>query len=259
MTTQSVLSARDDPQSASRDLPDPVSLRDDEMESDFGYHSGYREPIGIADQIDILRGHWPGLNPDKAIRYYRTVYPGLSIPRRQAEGPFAIIRPGFFSDRYEEELEAVFGAIAHDTGGRFANYRAHQLGPGYLHRNERALEQFCALVEQQTGSDVIIAPAQFGLRFRGRSAFRARRRFTNGEFGPGAREVGMMLLTNMTRLRNDNDLWIDCPGDDVAPSPGLKLNRVPRFRYIVNRIILSAHWVDVPEAHSGSASFFLAQ
>ena len=233
-------------------------FKDEEVKSNYGYLSGYSKPAKITDQIDILRSHWPSLNPDPALRYYREVYPTLQLPR-WVEGPFAIIRPGFFSDKYGEELAEVLKAIAKDRKGKFMNYREDQLGPQYLRQTERTLVMLRALMLQPLGSDILISPAQFGIRHRGRSVRRAREVFVAREYGKGAKDVGTMLLTNPIRLQHYDDLWIDCAGDEFSPGADGAFTSAPIFFFSGGGVRFGACWASGAGARLGSVSGFLQQ
>ena len=156
----------------------PNQYANEEIPSNCGYSSGYRNPIEISTQIDILRSRWPSLNPDPALRYMREIYQTLQLPD-WVEGPFALIRPGFFSNIYGEELEEVLKAMAKSSDD-FRNYRKGQLGPKYLRQSERTLSKLRTLMERQPGSDILISVAQFGIRHHGRSVRRARDVFVAG-------------------------------------------------------------------------------
>lgn len=230
----------------------------EEKLSSYGYLSGYTKPTAITDQIDILRMHWPALKPDAAIRYAKEVYPALQHPD-WVEGPFALIRPGFFSDKYGEELKEILEAIKKDRQGRFYNYREGQLDEQHLRQAERTADAMRKLVERQSGSDILIVGEQFGIRHRGRSVRRAREVFVPGEFGEGARNIGTMILTNPIRLNHDDDLWVDAPGDEFFPGGVDRFVRAPYFHFFDGKVRFSTDYVDNPYAIYGSASGLLPQ
>jgi len=243
---------------ALKDLSVSDKFKDEEVKSNYGYLSGYRKPIEVSDQIDILRSHWPTLNPDGAVRYMSEVYPSLKLPN-WIEGPFALIRPGFFSADYGEELEEVLKALAKDRKGKFRNFREGQLGPDRLRQNVRTVSMINQIVKQQSGSDIIIVPEQFGIRHRGRSVRRVREVLVASEFGESAKNVGTMLLTNPIRLQDYGDLWIDCSGDEYAPSAGDDFSVAPYFCFDDGEVRFSTRWVDYAHGNYGSASAFLPQ
>ena len=230
----------------------------EEVESSYGYLSGYEKPVAVSDQIDILCAHWPNLNPDSALHYVSEVYPTLQFPS-WVEGPFATIRPGFFSNVYGEEVKEVLEALAKARNGKFHNYREGKLGPKYLRQSERTLSHIRRLMEQQPDSDILISAAQFGIRHRGRSVRRAREVFPAGEYGKGVKNVGTMILTNPTRLQHYDDLWLDCPGDEYSPVADGVFGGAPYFCFSGGGVRFGTR--DVADAFGdyGSVSAVLSQ
>lgn len=243
-----------------RELSVTNEYANEEGKSNFGYLSGYTKPVEITDQVDILRSHWPSLNPGAALHYYRKVYPTIQYPR-WVEGPFALIRPGFFSDKYGEELEEVLKAIKKDRNGKFYNWREGQTGPQYLRQTAKAARAFQKLGDEQKDHDILVVPAQFGLRHRGRSVRRARAIMNSSEFGLGAFAVGIMILTHPERLKHFDDLWIDCAGDEYSPAADGVFSNAPVFSlgFGFGRVSFFADWVGSTDECYGSASGFVSQ
>jgi hypothetical protein len=245
--------------SKARELSVSDRFKDEEVGSKYGYLSGYKKPVGIEAQIDILRSYWPQLNPEGAIRYMREVYPTLRLPG-WVEGPFAQIRPGFFSENYGEELEEALKALAESVGGRFVNYRAGQMDR--FRRHAHAVAAYDRIVEQQNDSDILIVLGQFGIRHRGRSVRRVHElmRDTIGEFGEGAKNGATMLLTHPNRLAQLNDLWLDFPGDEFDdPGSRVRFDRAPYFVLNDGRVRFGTNWFAPAYDHYGSATGFLSQ
>ncbi|MFA7653447.1 MAG: hypothetical protein WCX97_00175 [Candidatus Magasanikbacteria bacterium] len=243
----------------------PNKYKNEEARSRYGYLSGYKGPGAITDQIDILRKHWPTLNPDAALRYYREVYSTLAHPG-WVEGAFALIRPGFFSDKYGEEVGEVLEAIKKDRGGKFHNYREGQLNEQHLRQLASTLAATRALVERQPNSDILIVGANFGIRYpQGdgthivSSVRRAREKVTAGEFGLGAKDGSTMLLTNPIRLQHFDDLWIDLPGDEFAPGADGVFYRALFLGFSDDGAWLGADDVDVVSRLCASVYGFLPQ
>jgi hypothetical protein len=240
-------------------------FKDEEVASFHGYFSGYTKPVEITDQIDILRSHWPSLNPDAALRYYREVYSTLQHPR-WVEGPFAKIRQGFFSDKYGEELEEVLAAIKKDREGKFYNSCEGCLGEQYLRQTDHTLAKMRQLMKRQPGSDILIVGCNFGVRYPQpngthiiSSVRRAREKFVAGEFGCSAKDGGTMILTNRVRLKHCNDLGIDCTGDEYAPAADGDFSGALGFYFSDGEVGFGSCWVDHPSGHYGSVSGCLPQ
>jgi len=248
---------------AIKELSVSNQFADEEVESSYGYLSGYDKPCSIENQISILRSHWPNLNPDKAICYMREVYSTLQLPD-WIEGSFVWIRPGFFSDKHYEELEEILKAIRKDRKGKFCNYREGQFNIDNFRQYEHATLALCRIVEQQPESDLLIVPAQFGMHGQSTphitcSVRRVREKFVVSEFGINSKDTGTMILTNENRLQHYDDLWINCAGDEYAPDAGDDFSRAPCFSFGGGKVRFGAGRIDDPDAYYGSVSGFVPQ
>lgn len=180
----------------------------------------------------------------------------MSGVRSGVEGLFAIPRWDKIAPTYNEAVEKVLELISKICVGKFKNYRGN-LGPDRLHQHERTVAMLKKLGDQQKGYDILIFPAQFGIRHRGRSVRRAREVFNKNEFGLGAFEVGIMLLTHPERLHHYDDLWIDCAGDEYdVPGDDDRFTRAPLFVFS-DLVEFGAGWIYGANKHFGSASGFI--
>lgn len=223
---------------------------DEEVNSNYGYLSGY-QPKSVTEQIIHLHGLFPALSaPDEGLLSKLTLPAG-------AEGFFAIPRWEKIVPTYGETVGKVFALIAESR--RFYNYREGQLGQQNLRQHARTVKMFQVLGDQQPGVDILIVPAQFGLRHRGRSIRRAREVFQATEFGLGAFAVGTMLLTHPERLQHYNDLWIDCAGDEFSLEADGQFDGAPFFGFCGGRVGFDTS--DVGSAYDvyGAASGLLPQ
>ncbi len=222
---------------------------DEEVESDYVYPPGYG-PKDITDQTNILRELFPGVG------YAKEALAKAPLPKG-AEAFFAIPQWQKMAETYEKAVEKVLEALASQRA--FYNYRKGQLGPEYLKRSERTERMLQTLAQQQGTWDILVVPAQFGLRHRGKSVRRAREMFTAQEFGLGAFEVGIMLLTHTERLSAYKDLWIDCSGDEYSPDADGHFGHAPYFRFSDGGVGFDAYWSVHAYARCSSVSAFLPQ
>lgn len=224
---------------------------DEEVPSQCGYRSGYRGPIGVDEQLAALRGQFPelgGYDPEAR----------ATPVRSGAEGLFLVPRWERIAPTYGEALERAFAALRVANSGRFTNYRGRELGPGHLRRHPHAADAFARLAARQKGHDVLVVPAQFGARHRGRSIRRAREVFRASEFGLGAFEVACMLLTHKNRLGRCDDLGLDVPGDEHDPGGLGAFVRALGFAFDGEGVTFDSRWLS--GAHSaghGSATGFV--
>ncbi|MBI4215746.1 MAG: hypothetical protein HY602_03410, partial [Parcubacteria group bacterium] len=120
-------------------------------------------------------------------------------------------------------------------------------------------KMFQQLGDEQKDFDILVVPAQFGLRHKGRSVRRAREVFAANEFGLGTFAIGIMLLTHLEREVQWEQLHIDCAGDEFAPCADGGFSRAPIFCFSDGKVKFNASWVDYVYVYYGSASAFLLQ
>jgi len=227
-----------------RELSVSNQFADEETESNYGYRSGYK-PKGITEQTNRLRELFPGIGTALEKLAEQDLPPN-------AEGWFAIPRWEKIAPTYGEAVQKVLDLIKQTRNGAFYNYREGQLCPQYLRQSTKSSESFQKLGDEQKDHDILVVPAQFGLRHRGRSVRRARAVMNaSSEFGLGAFAIGIMILTHPERLQHYDDLWIDCAGGLFSGSP--------YFRFYGGRVRFDARWVDDASGHCGSASGLVSQ
>jgi hypothetical protein len=223
----------------------------EEVPSEFGYPSEYR-PRKIVDQIARLRELFPRLG---------TADVGVAdqpLPAN-AESWYAVPRWEKIGATYADAVEGVLGVIRKTRNDRFYNYREGMLRPDRLRQHILTGRMFKKLNHQQAAHDILILPAQFGRLHRGRSIRRAREVFSESEFGLGAFTVGIMLLTHPERLNDDDDLSIDCAGDefDYPGSATGPFSLAPIFLYQDGKLEFGTDGLGGALGFCGSASGFL--
>lgn len=234
-----------------RELSVSNQFADEEVESSYGYLSGYK-PKGITEQTNILRRLFPGVGFADEKLAEGTLPPN-------AEGWFAIPRWEKIAPTYGEAMQKVLDLIKQTRNGKFYNYREGQLGPQYLRQSQKSAKAFQKLGDEQKDYDILVVPAQFGLRHRGRSVRRAREVMNANEFGLGAFAIGIMILTHPERLMNYDDLWIDCAGDEFALDADGVFSDAPYFSFVGGVVKFLTNWFGYASDYYGSASGFLPQ
>ncbi len=230
----------------------PNEFANEEVASDYGYFSGYTKPKPIAEQVKILRQHFPQLgDADESI----------ASQERPAgsEGWFAIPRPLAIAATEEEAFELLIETLKKVYKGKFQNYRKGRLGPQHLRLTKRTKLFLDQIGEAQAGRDVLVMAAQFGLRHRGRSIRRAQAVFNSTEFGLGHFQTGIMLLTHSERLQHYDDLWIDVAGVEYSPDAAGRFGSALSWCFLDGRLGLGYDWVGVASDDFGSASGFSPQ
>lgn len=224
---------------------------DEEVESNYGYLSGYK-PKGITEQTNRLRELFPGIG------YANEKLAEGSLPPN-AEGWFAIPRWEKVATTYGEAVQKVLNLIKQTRNGAFYNYRDGELGPNQLRQSQKSTTMFQKLGDEQNGHDILVVPAQFGIRHRGRSVRRAREVMNANECGLGAFAIGIMLLTHPERLKHYDDLWIDCAGDEFAPRADADFSWSPFFEFYGVEVEFGTCDVGRASDGYGSASVCLPQ
>lgn len=235
-----------------KDLSVSDKFKNEEVASNYGYLSGYK-PKGITEQTNRLRELFPGIGfADEKIAEGE-------LPKH-AEGWFAIPKWQTVAPTYGEAVEKVLAMIKETRNGKFHNYREGQLGPDRLRQSAKTASVFEKLGDEQKDHDILVVPAQFGIRHRGRSVRRAREVFAGNESGLGAFAIGIMLLTHPERLQHYDDLWIDCAGDEYAPGAAGDFSGAPIFGFLDGQVGFGdGGWVGDANAVCGSASAFVPQ
>lgn len=237
----------------------------EEVESSYGYPSGYK-PIDrnssfeevlqdLNKQAEIISKLF-GIKQSFDIEWARKAWQNLP---EGAEKLFLIPRWEKVAPTYGEAVQKVLNLIKQTRNGAFYNYREGELGPNQLRQSAKAKSVFQKLGDEQKDQDILVVPAQFGIRHRGRSVRRAREVMNANECGLGAFAIGIMLLTHPERLQHYDDLWIDCAGDDFAPHAGGDFSKSPYFRFFGVKVKFGTGDVSDAYDYYGSASVCLPQ
>src|SRR3989338_606474 len=238
-----------------KDLSVSDKYKDEEVQSNYAYPKGYKVK-GITEQTNILRQLFPGIGfADEKIAEQ-------PLPTN-AEGWFAIPKWQTLAPPYGEAAEKVLAMIA--SKRKFYNYRDGQLGADHLRQHGKSVEGFGKLGDEQKANgqpcDILVVPAQFGLRHKGRSVRLVREVFTESEFGLGAFAIGIMVLTHPERLVQWEQLHVDCAGDEFSSDAegDFSFSRAPLFVFYDGKVKFYARWYDRARENCGSASAFVTQ
>ena len=218
----------------------PEKYEREEVVSTYGYPPEYRiKPID--EQIAILKQHFPNL-----------ISVDISVASKPlpagAEGYFAIPRWQKIAPTYAQAVDKVLDAIMQRRvlWGSAA---------GPVLETAKKSDSISQISRNQNTPNILIVPAQFGLRHRGRSFRRVRAVMGYREFGLGAYEVSIMLLAHPERLGwSSGLLWITCAGDADG---GFSV--APLFSFGGGEVGFGAVWCGRAHEYCGSASAFLSQ
>lgn len=208
----------------------PAEFDHQELPSNCGYNPSYFAGANahqVEESVFRLKQFFPELeDADVNLDGARKHLPS------NAEGWFPIVRWEALGKDYttvfEERMIPALSAVFFPKFNR--RHVAEFLKPGLV-RHPRTVEMYDRIVAKQNGCDILIIPAQFGLRHRGRSVNRARERFARNEFGLDVFSVGCMLLVSPMRLKPHGDgrriLSINCGGNDLDWSEEMEIGGDP--------------------------------
>lgn len=241
------------------ELSSTDKFKDEEVSSTYGYLSGYKTK-GLTEQCNRLRELFSGIGFANFDLLAQIEKGDVPLPSG-AESWFAIPNwmksPNAFGSTYSGALLKVLDTIKQTRNGKFYNYRDGQLDEKRLRQSAQSQKFWTELTDAQGNPDILIVPAQFGIRHRGRSVRRAPEVFAGNEFGLGAFAVGIMILTHPERLMHYDDLWIDCVGDEFDdPVSDVRFGHAPCFCFFDGKVKFGAYFVDVASDFCGSASGF---
>ncbi len=233
----------------------------EEVASSHRYPEEYRGPKPINERIKAIAKIF-SLNPKQALEFVKSL-PALPIG---AEGwfPFpsieALARRFFPGVRDKKEwLCAASNLILANIGKsrKFYNFREGKFTPDRFHMNAKTACALEILSSQQSG-DILIAGAQFGRRYAGKSVRRAQELINGHEFGAHTVAAGSMLLTDPERLVSFHNLWFSVPGDEFDLRTNGSFDHVPYFHFSFGgRVKFDTLWVGNPYEFCGSVSLFL--
>lgn len=226
----------------------------EEVESSRVYPYGYHGARPIADQLSLLYSIFPRLG---FVNEKRVKQPLPSI----AEGYFAIPCWEALAKTYGEAIELVFTKIKETR--KAYTYR-DQFGARHLRQSARSIRMWQKFAKRQKEDglpvDILVVPAQFGLRHRGKSVRRAREVFKTSEFGLGGFATGIMLLTHPERLVDIEDLGVDCAGDEFDAKADGSFAYTPRWHISEKHgLVYSALQVESYDSDYGSVSAVLLE
>lgn len=235
----------------------------EEVRSTWTYPPEYEGPAPIGEQAATLAALL-SLPIEATMAFIKRALPKLTLPDL-AEGWFAVptveaIAAKHFpnvkdpGERYCRALNLLIEKL--DKTRAVYNYRDGELTPDRLTRTARTVEALTAITGYQKAA-IIVIPAGFGRRHRGRSTRRAREVLRSDEFGLGGLEVGSMAATHSKRFVRWEQLHTDCPGDDFASEPGAVPDRAPIWNFYDDGLRFSTGRVDDACGGCGSASGFL--
>jgi hypothetical protein len=191
------------------ELEKVLPYADEEVESTYGYPKGSQVRSAI-EQVKALLA----LKPFKKLDASHVEELASGELPEGADGWAVIPKLESLGKTYHKALQEALNLITKDR--KFKNWREGELTEKHLRLTDKTAQAHAELNEQP--GDFYVFPFQFGIKYRGRSVRRARVLFTETEFGLGAYEVAILLLTHPDRITDREQLYIDCAGVEYTPS-----------------------------------------
>ncbi len=225
---------------------------DEVVTSSYAYPKGYAvKPL--IEQINTLSRAF-NLDPNPAEAYvYANAY-SIANPPEGAEGWFAVVRSEALAEEHGQAIEKVLAVI--EARRPFHNYRKEQLTPAHVRRSARTAEAMKTFYQGQEG-DILILPAQLGMRHRGKSVRLAIETFQRSEFGLDSVSVGSIAITHPERFQRFDELDTDCAGDEYSPGAGGDFSKTLCFDFDFGRLEFDGGRTDFASKDCGAASGFL--
>lgn len=136
----------------------------------------------------------------------------------------------------------------------FYNWREGQIDDNHLRETKEKLKG----MKTVTKKGIVTIEVQLGHKWKGKSVEYVRKYYTEGEIGLGAYEMATILLINPAILKSNNDLFIDCPGDEWSYNDG-DFSECPYFSFGDGEAEFRSYGVSSASGYFGSASGFVPQ
>ncbi|MBI4268340.1 hypothetical protein HY627_00715 [Candidatus Uhrbacteria bacterium] len=160
--------------------------------------------------------------------------------------------PPSFDDHWRTARVTILNLLK-KVRKNFRNWLEGKLGPEYSRLTDltaQALERLC----KETPGDFLVIPFQSGFHWRGCSVRHVRVRFEENEFGMCTFLAGCLLASHPERITADDQLYLDCSGEERVPNGDGDFSNAPGFRWSDGELHLGYDWVSNVDGDFGSAS-----
>ena len=183
----------------------------------------YQGPAPIEKQVDWLAKRF-SLSAVATHEFIVSTLPTLRLPAG-AEGWFALpsvralARRHFPrvtdpAEQYRRAVQFIIDVLS-TTRPIDSEKFAERITPQNFRQHQRTTAALTRIEEMQKG-DILVLPAQFGMRYGGKSVIESRKAFVKEEFGIGIFGVGCMAFTHTERFVRYEQLHCSAPGDECT-------------------------------------------
>ena len=247
------------PEEISTAIKNVMLAAQERVEKRRKYYTKYREPEVLDKQLKILCENIPELGENPTHTKTPTKTPN------GAEGCFAIPniwRPDpVLSGDYIHDLRTMLNLVGRNRGV-IKFIREAALRHDNIRQTSRTENVMKKLSEDQNHPKILLIQAQFGINHRGFSTEESLREMEDtNQYGLGAFAVATMLLTHRERLKDNGDLWINCPGDEMKTDGNIatgakEFDCAPDFVFTNENLGFGTGWKGRPSEQCGSATGF---
>lgn len=239
----------------------------DQEYSNYCYPENYKGARAINEQIDDIANLF-GLDPRSALEFVNKKLSNAcgekpTLPDG-AEDWFAIpsvktLREKYFPEASDpNDIYCRSLNLAHlklNISRNFYTYLSEGIHKDRLKVLPRTLRAFEEIENAQNG-DILVIPAQLGLRYRGKSPNLAKDSFGENEYGLDSFSLCSILLTNPDLIVHWKNLGIECPGNVFDYyNTGLSTH-TPTYSFRGTGVRAYHIWNWDGYANYGSATFF---
>ena len=240
-------------------------VEEQDLVSRLGYISGYKSDpnveenlIDLEKELKTLRILFPELKKADFDRsYIEKIRLGCIKLPVGVERWTLIPREKLIAPTHDEAIKRVHDLIRETRKGRFIDCcEKRKLQHDDFYLLDSTVRIFKQLGYEQKGHDILIVPAQLGLRHGGFSPRRSLAVMNALEFGADSYSSGIILLTHPDRLMNYDDLWINCPGNGFFLKNGEILFPCYRFGAFGGCIEYASYPADHASYARGASTLF---
>jgi len=232
---------------------------DEKTNTDRNYPPSYKARPA-QQQVKFWKKHYKKLDDSHVERLSSGVLPvwadgWLVCPKPTAISDLKEVpgeEPPSFDDHWRTARGKILDLLK-KVRKNFRNWMEGKLGPEYSRLTDITAETLKRLCKETPG-DFLVIPFQSGFRWRGCSVRHVRVRFEQNEFGMCTFLAGCLLASHPERITADNQLYLDCSGEERSPYGVGDFSFAPYFYWIVGELSLFGFRVFYVDGNYGSAS-----
>lgn len=248
-----------------KSLSESKLYADQVVASKYAYLSGYRQARPIDEQIQILRKFDWGRSINWELSDIQKKLLTQELPFG-SEGYFVVVFDRIMVTHYEDDptvsqsgpVRRCLDMLIRQRQELAVKYDSRYFDQAHYHRSRKATLMMQELwASQGCPLDIMLIPAQLGLKYAGHSALRSGVVFQKNEFPLDAYEILIMTLTHENRLQHYDDLWMTLPGSEYSKDANGIFDHSLYIKYVGGAIHMGSIKSSAADGYYGSVSGFL--